>query len=244
MILLVVNNVENDDILGDEISDDEILNAVKKLKNGKSPGADGIPTEATKETCSILLPFYTRLLNEILNTGNFPDSWNLGLIVPLHKAGDREDPNNYRGIALLDIISKVFTSILDTRIKLWALRQDIISESQAGFREDYSTIDQIFVLDVIIHKYIRKKRGTFYCIFVDFKKAFDTVDRTKLLYILLNNGLLGKISTVLRSMYIHTKAAVRCTKDSMSEIFNPKTGVRQGCMLSPISFIMYIALRN
>lgn len=156
----------------------------KVLKNNKSPGQDGIPNEFYKYSNKEVGNLPRKLFNQIFNSGQFPESWFKSVIIPLFKKGDREDPNNYRGISLLDSCSKIFTTVLNKRINLWSETMGRIPEEQARFRHGYSTTDNIFVLPSIVQKYITKKRGKIYCVFIDFSKAFDSIDRKKLFYCL------------------------------------------------------------
>lgn len=110
------------------------------------------------------------LFNSVFDLGKFPEEWNIGMIISLYKKGDVGNPDNYRGISLLTIIGKIFTSILERRIRNWTVVNDTIHEAQAGFRNDYSTTDQIFVLQFLCQKYLRKSNHRFYSCFVDFKK--------------------------------------------------------------------------
>ena len=114
-----------------------------------------------------------------------------------------------------------------------------IDESQAGFRRGYSTIDNIFILQCIVQKYLTRKRGKFYCAFVDFAKAFDTVERQRLWYILLKGGIRGKMFKMLHTIYQDVKSCVR-TKQGLTSYFDCPSGVRQGCMLSPFLFSFFI----
>ena len=116
---------------------------------------------------------------------------------------------------------------------------EILHECQAGFRADYSTSDNIFVLQSLCQKYLRKPKHRFYAAFIDFKKAFDFVNRNKLLYVLLTKGIHGKMFKLLKDMYDKVSACVKIG-NKRSEIFNTSAGVKQGCMLSPILFIFFI----
>ena len=102
------------------------------------------------------------------------------IISPIHKRGPTNNTENYRAIALIKYLCKIFMSILTTRLTDWAETQNVIDESQAGFRKGYSTIDNIFSLQSVVQKYLCRKRGRFYCIFVDFKRAFDSIQHDSL----------------------------------------------------------------
>ena len=114
-----------------------------------------------------------------------------------------------------------------------------ISESQSGFKQGYSTIDNAFILRSIIERYLNRKRGKIYVAFVDFQKCFDTIDRSLLWQTLRNVGIKGKLFQALQSMYISVKACVRC-KSTRSEYMNCTIGLKQGCLASPILFSFFI----
>ena len=142
---------------------------------------------------------YCKLFNKILNSSHFPEAWSTGLIVPIYKnKGDRSDCNNYRGITLLSCLGKLFTSILNERLKQYCNVNNIISENQAGFREKYSTTDHIFSLKLLIDLFVSKKLKHF-CAFIDYKKAFDSVDRDLLLYKLSQIGVDGRFYSAIKS---------------------------------------------
>ena len=89
----------------------------------------------------------------ILSTGEVPDDWNTSFIVPVFKSGDKSDPNNYRGISICSNLSKLFTSIINERITKHLATNDLLAQEQAGFRKEYRTTDNMFILNHIINKY-------------------------------------------------------------------------------------------
>ena len=100
---------------------------------------------------------YLKLFNIILDTGCFPESWAVGLIVPIYKnKGSKNDPNNYRGITLLSCLAKFFNIALNNRLKV--ISEKIISLIQAGFRPGFSTTDHIFTLLCIFALYERLQK--------------------------------------------------------------------------------------
>ncbi len=146
-----IHNDADSPILNDPITPDEIRRCIGKLKNGKSPGNDNIINEYIKCTQDMLCPAYVKLFNKILDTGVFPSEWLTGVIIPLYKnKGDATDPSNYRGITFLSCMGKLFTSTLNYRLKQYSDAQEIINETQAGFREGYSTLDHIFLLKCVV----------------------------------------------------------------------------------------------
>ena len=105
--------------------------------------------------------------------GILPEEWCIGIIKLLYKnKGSPHDPDNYRRITLLSCIGKLFTACLNSRLTLYTDGAGILGEEQAGFREHYSTLDHMFVLNSLIELYL-SKRKRIYCAFVDYKKAFD-----------------------------------------------------------------------
>lgn len=237
----IIEDAESDDDYNKQITITEVENALKDLKYGKAGGCDGVGPEFFCNFTPTLVIFLCTLFNSILDTGVYPKQWCQSLIFPLHKQGDTNNPNNYRGISLLNIISKLFSSILNKRLSLWAEKNGLIPQCQAGFRKNYSTIDHIFTLQSIVKKYLSKKCGRFYVLFVDFSKAFDCIPRILLWDVLKKKGLKGKMSNIIKSMYEEVKSAVRLNKYEMTEYFECVSGVKQGCVLSPILFSLYVS---
>ena len=185
-----VNHETEDDILGDIVGDAEgdmdlinepitkyeVTRALISLKNGKAPGPDGIIGEMFKNASDVVLDFFVKLFIEIFNKGVYPENWTDSIIHPLHKKGNPNDPNNYRGISLSDVSGKLFSTIINRRLQMWVDMNDTIGEQQAGFRKDYSTVDHMFTLLVIVQKQLSLNRKL-YVAFIDFEKAFDSISR-------------------------------------------------------------------
>ena len=131
--------------LDEQISISEIRKATLSLKNGKIGGPDFILNEFLKYGIDNMLHYLHALFNKIFDTGYFPDIWGDGFIVPLHKKGSIENVENYRGITLLSVVGKLFTSILNARLNSWAEQYHIYIKAQSGFRKGMSTVDNCFV---------------------------------------------------------------------------------------------------
>ena len=166
---------QSSNILNTNITQDEIAKAITNLKNDKSPGRDNILNEVLKAGKEQLLSPLEKLFNIILKSGVFPNEWSHGLIVPIHKKGDTNLAENYRGITLLSSLGKLFTQILNTRLIYFLEINNILKPEQAGFRANHSTIDNILILKSMIDKYVRKKKQKLFTCFVDFRKAFDSI---------------------------------------------------------------------
>ena len=229
----------NNETLNVPITDDEVIHAVNHIRVSSSPGPDGISMHFYKNTLHLILPFLKTLFNEIFDSGNIPKDWGESLMVPVHKNGPRDDPNNYRGISLINSLCKIFTCILNNRLQKWCDRNNIIHEEQAGFRKEYGTIDNIFNLMAIIQKYLGKRIGRFYCIFIDFSKAFDSVQHLRLWDSLSRKNIDGKFLNALKSMYSNLTSCIRLP-NGYTEFFKCNIGTRQGCIGSPLIFSLFI----
>lgn len=224
--------------LNTEISNDEILQSISQLSNGRSGGPDMFLNEFLIHGKVYILPFLHRLFNVTFKNGYFPDSWSVGYIVPLHKKGNVNDVGNYRGITLLSTIGKLFSRILNNRLTNWGEKYFVYVESQAGFRKHMSTVDHVFILNgVITHLLSQGKQ--LHCAFVDFTKAFDYIVRENIWYKLIRMGIRGNMLNVIKSMYDNIKSKVKFN-NQLSEEFTCMLGVRQGECLSPFIFAMYI----
>ncbi|HEY6436402.1 MAG TPA: reverse transcriptase family protein, partial [Ignavibacteriaceae bacterium] len=231
-----INDEHTVELFDAEISITECEKALKKLSTGKAPGVDQMPYEFIKAGGPILIPYLTKIFNQILHSGIYPKEWALAIICSIFKSGDKNDPNNYRGISLLPSLSKLFDTILETRIRAWENSNSILDQNQAGFRAKYSTVDHIFTLNSIIQRY-RSQRRKVYCAFIDFSKAFDCVNRVVLFYKLSREGVSSKFLKLIRSLYSHTKA---CVKGQETQFFDILAGVQQGAPLSPSFFALIL----
>ena len=180
-----------------------------------------------------------KMFNIILNTCIFPAQWCIDLIQPIYKnKGSVNEVDNYRGITLLTCMGKLFTSIINERLSSYHESNGVLGEERAGFRAAYSTLDHTFVLHTLIDVYLagRKRR---YCAFIDYKKAFDLINRGALWLKLISSGIdAGKIFRVIQNIY---KSAKSCVKSNgvLSNYFPSNVGVRQGGNLSPSLSALY-----
>ena len=235
------SNVSIFNELNYRITNAEISCVINSLKSGKSPGIDSITNEMIRCGWPHLQEYFIMFFNSILTSGKFPSSWDVNTLSPLHKKGSTLLRDNYRGIAVSSAIAKVFLSVLHNRLYKFADTNDLIPPNQIGYKKGLRTTDHILVLKNIIDKYITKTpRKYLYACFVDFKSAFDTVWRDGLFYKMLKMGIGGNFIKVLQSMYSQTKYAVK-VDNRISEPFLSSVGVKQGCVLSPLLFNLYLS---
>ena len=236
----MINDLENIDDLDKPISKDEILTAIRKLKNGKAAGPDGLIGEFYKFAATEIIDYLHELFNKLFDNGFYPNDWSESIILPLFKKGNVNDPNNYRGISLCNIASKLYSSVINNRIKFWIEINNITGEFQAGFKSKYSTIDHIFTLLACVQKQFSNTRNRkLYVAFIDFQKAFDSINRKLLWPILIKNKIHGKLLKCIKSMYSDVKARIR-SGAKLTEIINCTEGVKQGDVCSPLLFSLFI----
>ena len=217
----------------------EVKQQISKLKNNKACGIDYVINEFIKNSPEKMVEVLVKLFNLVLETGLIPTDWTIGIIKPLYKnKGSPDNPDNYRGITLLSCIGKCFTAVINARLTKYLDALGYIGEEQAGFREGYSTLDHIFVLYSIISLYQQKNKKV-YCAFIDYKKAFDLIDRSSLWAKLISYNINGKLITVIYNLYANAKSCV-LNNDAKSNYFNCNIGVRQGENLSPLLFAIYL----
>lgn len=231
-------DVRNDDMLNRPFTSDEISKSIKDLKNNKSCGIDEISNEFLKTGCDVILPTLVLLFNRVLETGEIPELWLNGVVIPIFKKGDVKDPGNYRGITLLSCVGKLFTSLINSRLTEYLNVNELLLDNQAGFRKGHSITDHIFTLKTLVDMFLDDKRKL-YCIFIDYQKAFDTIWRKALWHKLIAAGIQGKVFKVIHNMYENIKSCI-FANGSKSALFDSCTGLRQGENLSPILFSLYV----
>lgn len=137
-------NSENSMNLGaDEIRLSEVLQAVKRLKNGKAAGVDEIRAELIKESGMTGVVWLHRIINLTWRSGEVPLDWQSAIISPIHKEGCRKNCNNYRGISPLSVAGKLYASIIEKRVR--ACVEEVLDENQCGFRPMRNCQDQNFL---------------------------------------------------------------------------------------------------
>ena len=231
-------NIINDPELDAEFSEDDIRKGISKLNNNKSAGLDGVIAEVFKSSENIITPFLTTLFNKIFISGNYPKKWGEGCIIPLYKKGDIDDVNNYRGITLINIVAKLYSQLIHDRLMKWAIKCKKLSQHQFGFQKGKSTTDCIFTFSSIITK-ILSSGNKVYCAFIDYEKAFDTVNRSLLWKKLIREKMSSRMIQAIKSMYETIKCCIKYSNE-YSDFLDSHIGLKQGCPLSSLMFMFFI----
>lgn len=216
----------------------ELKEVLQDFKDNREPGLDRIPYEFYKNAPLEFLLKVLEILNEIFESGITPKSFHRQITKPIHKKGDVNTASNYRGLAFLDSLYKIYTALLLKRLLKWDLLYNILNECQTGFRKTYSTSDNIFSL-MGAAEYCFKKGKKLYAFYVDFSAAFDTINRQLLFYKLSQEGLSTKMLNALKQIYSLTEMTVY-SNGELSNFTKVKHGVKQGCLLSPFLFSVYL----
>ena len=216
----------------------EVEEAISTMKNNKAAGLDGIPAEIFKYGGNKLLSQLHQLLVNIWIDEELPADLKDASIVTIYKRkGDRSECGNYRGISLLSTAGKVLARILNNRLR--PLAERVLPETQCGFRPARGTTDMIFSIRQLQEK-CREQQQPLYMAFIDLTKAFDSVSRELLWDVLSAYGCPEKFICVLRLLHDDMRATVKVGSDN-SDPFQVKSGVKQGCVIAPTLFSIFIA---
>ena len=218
----------------------ELDDVLGSMKSSKSPGLDNIPPSVWKlpQLREDLLHF----CNGALMDGEMPQAWSTASIIPIPKKGDLTNPNNYRGISLAPVAAKVYNKLLLNRI--YPYIDPLLRPNQNGFRRGRSTLPQILALRRILEE-CKIGNRTAAIVFVDFSKAFDSINRDALFHILSLYGIPEPLVKAIRLLYDSSSSRVQ-TIDGLTDFFKTLIGVLQGDTLAPFLFIIVLdyVLRN
>nr|XP_061823852.1 uncharacterized protein LOC133611023 [Nerophis lumbriciformis] len=227
-----------DESMGEPPTLDELQDAIGKMRNNKAAGPDGIPAEVLKKGGPDLTKHIHALLLKIWEEEEISAQLRDALIVSIFKKGDKADCGNYRGISLLSTIGKALARVLANRLTL--LSESVLPESQSGFRPSRGTTDMIFIARQLQEK-CREQNQSLYMAFIDLTKAFDSVNRQALWLVLSKIGCPDKYIRVLRLLHDNMSATVLSGSGDETEPFRVDTGVKQGCVIAPTLFSIFVA---
>ena len=214
-------------VLDDPIQGVEVDRCIRKLKSNKAAGTDGISPGILKLLPINWIILLTQLFNHVFLT-LYPPTWTMMKVFTIYKKGTKDDPNNYRGISILSAIPKLYDMILSHRFSLWYTPRP----EQAGAQPGRGCEEQILTVRLIID-IARKTKKLLYVAFIDYHKAYDKVNRVKLLQYLDQRGCGNQFLQALQQSMTSTGVIGNTT-------FTTSQGVKQGGSSSCNSFTAYI----
>ena len=231
-----INSIEHSIVITD-ISYTEVTQVISTLKNS-SAGWDELPTFVAKKCISGYIEPLTYLINTSFTEGIFPKELKLARVVPIFKIGDKTELTNYRPISVLSFFSKVFEKIMYTHLLDFIEQNKIIYKHQYGFRQKHSTQHAIITLVDRITNSL-DKGDIVISIFLDLKKASNTVDHPTLLNKLYAYGIRGNAFNWFKS-YLSERSQYVVYDSKQSKMPTVQCGVPQGSILGPLLFIIYM----
>ena len=222
----------------DQINCNEVFLLLNKLSQSKSTGLDKISARLIRECADLICIPICAIFNRSLITGVFPDEWKCAKVTPLFKQGSSNDMNNYRPISVISVVAKVFERITYDQLYNYLSQHDIFSKNQSGFRPLHSTVTAL--LEAADSWAYNIDRGNVNAvIFLDLKKAFDTVDHAILLSKLSAYGIQGDAYNWFKS-YLENRTQKCSVNGSLSKTCSLQCGIPQGTILGPLLFLLYI----
>ena len=216
---------------------EELEVALSRLKKRKAGGKTGILPELLLCGGPVLRGRLLQLMQDIWRDGEVVADWKDAEIVPVPKNGDLQSCDNWRGISLLDVVGKLFARIIQERLQ--HIAEDILPESQCGFRKGRGCCDMIFVARQLVEK-AREHQDLLFTLFVDLRKAYDSVPRLALWQVLEKSGVPPQMLKIIASFHEDMQAEVRIG-GVLSESFRVRNGLRQGCTLAPTLFNLFFS---
>lgn len=242
--------------LNDPVTEAEVEAALAAMNLGKAAGPDGMPVEFVRQVYwetrtrgedgrprinrrYLLAGHLAVTFSRMIEEGFFPTDWAAGIVSPVPKGkGDPNSMQSYRPITVGSALGKIFSQVLLARMDRWAEVGGWRAETQFGFRSGMGTSEATFLLRHVLDM-DREARKPTCAAFVDFKQAYDSVDRDLLWRCLGKMGIHGKCLSILQQMYAHGNLCIK-TQDGIGEAFTADLGVKQGDPLSPLLFGLYI----
>lgn len=216
----------------------EVVEVIRKLKRNVAAGIDEITANVIIHVAHEISEVLAYLLNLTLSDGIFPEELKIARVTPIHKGGDKGQFSNYRPISILTVFSKIYEHVIYDRLVTFFNTHKVITKSQYGFQKNKSTEQALLYIKDKIIKNIEDKNYTL-GLFLDLKKAFDSIDHKILLRKLEKYGIRGVANRLLES-YLNNRQQFVRMQDVSSSYLTLEQGVPQGSKLGPLLFIIFV----
>ena len=217
---------------------DTIYKLLRKIDEKKSVGLDNIPNKSLKIAADAVAPSLTTIFTASINTGIFPQEWKESRVSPVYKSGARNDSSNYRPISVIPVIAKIFEKIVYDQLYEYLNNYNHLTTCRSGFRSLHSTLTAL--VEATNSWSVNIDNGLVNgVVFIDLKKAFDTIDHNVILKKLGNYDVEFNSLEWFESCL--TNGTQKCRVNDHLSSSNPANcGVPQGSNLGPLLFLVYI----
>ncbi len=222
-----------------EINEDEVIYQLRSLKISKSTGLDNIPAKALKVSADIVGPPLTWIFNLSIQKGEYVDEWKKAWVTPIYKSDDRLKCENYRPLSILPIVSKILERCVFNQIYKFLNHNSLLSKHQHGFRPKHSTLTAPTQMCDTLYENMDNGQLSG-IVFLDIRKAFDSIDHNILLHKLKDQFGVSDIELKWFESYLNNREQVCIVNNSMSSSKRIVSGVPQGSILGPLLFLLYI----